>query len=487
MLYSRYNLKRRVASLPPISAEIFTEKVLSAQASSTAVAAKASFEKACSACQKTYYSENAFENHIKSQKHRLRVVSLAKEGTAIEDGETASVMSSTISLGEPINGTALAVSAPDPLKDAIDPEAEAEFSEVVNGIKGTKIREEPLTRRPTRPHHSAGEQRAEHPLSREKSSNGATPASTDISTAQLDVPSTHCLFCSHSSAMFGLNVFHMTKFHGLFIPEQEYLVDPKGLIRWLWRRINEAPYECLYCHKAKSTAEAVRDHMKDVGHCRIAFEEEIDMIEVGQFYDFRSTYSDNEDDTGNMKADGDEQIGDDWESDSEVASDEVEDEIEIDGTSANITHPLPKSSTQIKQQAIISSENELHLPTGKTAGHRSLAKYFRQNLHSHPSPAEQIERQLLLEAAAAADERGDEDVAMMNGGHEGSEPRRGRQLVTRANGGQGMLGITEAKKKEVRAVEKRDTKRAQRAEKQYQWGVDKRGNMQKHFRDPLLQ
>jgi pre-60S factor REI1 len=53
LVSSRYNLKRRVASLPPISSEVFTEKVLQARAETTAQADKAGFERACETCQKT--------------------------------------------------------------------------------------------------------------------------------------------------------------------------------------------------------------------------------------------------------------------------------------------------------------------------------------------------------------------------------------------------------------------------------------------------
>ena len=449
------------------------------------MAAKASFEKVCVACQKTYYSENAYENHVQSQKHRLRVASLAKDGTSTEDGETVSVISSTISLGEPINEAAPSVIAVDPPKDAIDAEAEAEFSKVINGIKETKITEEPVSRRPTRPHHSAGEQRVEHPLSPEKSKVFPKPISTEDSTTKPDTTLIHCLFCNQASNSFNLNVAHMKMSHGLFIPEQDYLVDFEGLVRWLWQRINDEPYECLYCHKTRSTAEAVRDHMRDLGHCKIAFEEEVDMIEVGQFYDFRSTYSDDEDHDGKAETHEDEEMEDGWESDSDVASDDLENAIVLDiTTDTKKLHPRP--TTQDKEQATI-SDNELHLPSGRIAGHRSLKKYYRQNLHSHPSSSERIERQLLLEAAI---ERGEEDTTMTNNNsNEGAETRRGRsqQLISRANGGLGMLGVTDLKKKEVQAVEKRDTKRAQRAEKAYQWGVNKRGNSQKHFRDPLLQ
>ena len=484
---SRYNLKRRVASLPPISAEIFADKILTAQASSTAVAAKASFEKVCPACQKTYYSENSYENHMKSQKHRVRVMTLAKDGSSTEDGETPSVMSSTISLGEPINKiSTLQGVATNPPDESIDAEAEEEFSKVVNGIKETKITEEPVSRRPNRPRHSAAEQRVEHPLSPEKSKI-RTPKTTDNSEIPVsDDKLNHCLFCNLAPATLDLNVQHMTKIHGLFIPERKFLIDLRGLLNWLYDRIQKEPHECLYCHKLKSTAEAVQAHMKDLGHCKIAFEEEADMIEVGQFYDFRSTYSDDD-----MNEDQDEEMSmdevneDGWEDDSDVGSEDIGEEIEID-EALEPKKRLSKPRTQSKDQALI-LDDELYLPSGKIAGHRSLAKYYRQNLRDHPSTAERDERQRLLEAAQ---ERGDEDVPMTNSGRDGtdeSDGGRGRQLVSRANGGLGMVGVTDAKKREVQAVEKRDTKRAQRSEKQYQWAVDKKGNSQKHFRDPLLQ
>ena len=67
------------------------------------------------------------------------------------------------------------------------------------------------------------------------------------------------------------------------------------------------------------------------------------------------------------------------------------------------------------------------------------------------------------------------------------ESNRGRQVVSRANGGLGMVGVSDAKKKEVRAVEKRDLKKQQRAQNRYQAGNERRHNFQKHFRDPLLQ
>ena len=524
---SRYNLKRRVASLPPLSSEVFAEKVLHAQASTSAVAAKASFEKLCTACQKTYYSENAYQNHLNSQKHRLRTAVLAKDGKPTMEDETASVMSSTISLGEPIN-TAVPGDIVEPSTEHIDPEAEAEFSKVVNGIKETSIDEEPksakepVSRRPSRPHHSAGGQRSEHPLSPPTQDSSSTATTTEAISSSANVLLNRCLFCNYDSPTFKLNVMHMTKYHGMFIPEQNYLTDLEGLITWLHGKIFD-DHECLYCHKLKSSPESIQTHMRDKGHCMIAFEAEEDMIEVGQFYDFSSTYSDDEDSDeymedidgvdGGVKVDsrkvlktivsdfnGDQEMqdgdenGEGWETDTSEESVDSEDltAVPIDHKHAyerlphhrHHSHNDPRPHRAVdgfhshahSHHAAFHSDHELHLPSGRTAGHRSLARYYRQNLHSYPTPAEHMEQRLLQDTPSP-----DADAQMADGSE------RGRQAITRDNGGEGMLGVADAKKREVQAVEKRETKRAQRAEKQYQWGVDKRGNSQKHFRDPLLQ
>lgn len=402
-----------------------------------------------------------------------------------DDGEEGtSVISSTISLGEPIN-TAVPASAAiiSPPVDTIDPEAEEEFSEVINGIKETQlVDDEPVSRRPTRPHHSSEADRPEHPLSPEKTRDIAH-ASEQSSAAPVEFPEalTRCLFCNTSSKSSDLNLVHMTKSHGLFIPERNYLEDMDGLLQWLNDRIRSEPHECLYCHQTKGTSEAIQSHMKDLGHCKIAFESEVDMIEVGQFYDFRSTYSDDDMD-GN---DGDEETADadGWEDESEPGSDDGNGGVELEGTGESRV-PKLRSRTQSKDQATI-LDDELHLPSGKVAGHRSLAKYYRQNLRDRPSTEEAIQRQKLLEAAV---ERGEVDVEMTNGEEDnGGNLGRGRQVVSRANGGLGMLGVPDAKKRAIQAVDKKEKFRAQRAEKQYEWGVNKRANNQKHFRDPLLQ
>ena len=511
--------------MPPLSSEIFAEKVLNAQASSSAEAAKASFEKPCTACQRTYYSENAYQNHLGSQKHRLRVSALQNSGGTGKDDETGSVISSTISLGEPISLV---------LRETIDPEAEAEFSKVVNGIKETKIDDsEPASSRPSRPHHSAAEDRPEHPLLQPIVASSATPAAKP-ETPSTEVPTNRCLFCNYDSPSLKLSVMHMTKFHGLFIPEQPYLVDLEGLVGYLYQKIHVL-HECLYCHKFKTSTSGIQTHMRDKGHCMIAFESEEEMIEVGQFYDFRSSYSDAEDEDSDsdemedvnaissggvklrsrgpkplktvitssngdqeMDVNGDEENAEGWETDSSASSLDSADltAVPIDHTHAfqrlpmhrhhSLTDPRPHRTVDgfhshaHNHHAVFRSEYELHLPSGRTAGHRSLSRYYRQNLHSYPTPAERIETQRMLENVAHSS---DDDAMAVDS----STNNRGRALTTRANGGTGMLGVSEAKKREIQAVEKRERKREHRACKQFEWGVNKQSNSQKHFRDPLLQ
>jgi pre-60S factor REI1 len=530
--WHRYNLKRRVASLPPLSSEIFTEKVLANKATAAATAAKASFEKSCTICQKTYFSENAYNNHLNSQKHRTNVMKAGRDAQ-IDDAASVSgsMVSSAFSLGESMAESEVTVNG----------DVEKEFSEVVEGVKNADLdADPPVSRRPSRPHHSSADTRPEHPLS---------PTDTNESTADDDKssvatsakapidPLLDCLFCNYKSPGFELNINHMGRFHGMFIPEREFLAEPENLIKYLSDKIH-VNHECLKCHKMVHTSSGIQTHMRDTGHCMIAFESDAELVEVGQFYDFRSSYPDaaefedleQEDDSdGSASTQGGIKLGarreavtttednaamssneDDagWETDSTVSSvptDEIT-AVPIDRThrlkslnkSKHHNHADPRphraadgfhSHAHATPHAVYHDDYELHLPSGRTAGHRSLNRYYRQNLRNYPGVAERMENaQRRLTAGSASGE--DSDVDMDEEDGEDGTQRRGRgrrELVTRANGGTGMIGVSDAKKAEVRAVEKRDQQRQQRHKTRYQAGNEKRHNFQKHFRDHLLQ
>jgi len=423
-------------------------------------------------------------------------------------------------MGEPLTDTD---------SESIDHEAEREFSSVVDGIKNTRLEDggdSPVSQRPARPHHSATEDRPGNPLSR------TTSASTTTTATRQPDPLLDCLFCNYRSPNSNLNIHHMGRFHGMFIPEKEYLADPEGLLQYLHLKVHEG-YTCLKCNKMLHTAEGIQTHMRDRGHCTIAFESEEEQVEIGEFYDFRSSYpdadqfneieqeaeaEDSDDSTstasgrGGVKlgkarktvtTEGDEDMGEDdegWETDSTVSSvptDEIT-SIPIDdrthrykklSQSRHHSHKDPRphrnadgfhSHAHATPVAVYHDEYELHLPTGRTAGHRSLNKYYRQNLRNYPGVAERMERESRRMIAGATDEDGDVDMDDDRG-------RGRREIVTRANGGMGMIGVSDQKKAEIAAVEKREQKKAQRARNRYQAVVEKKGNNQKHFRDHLLQ
>ena len=431
---------------------------------------------------------------------------MSRVGEQPADNEAGSVMSSTFSLGEPMATADM----------EIDSEAEEEFNEVVESIKTTNLKDvPPVTRRPSRPHHSAAVEEKE----------GSVATASSVTAQDEDVPEEillkRCLFCNFESPSTALNATHMERFHGMFIPERHYLVDLEGLFGSLYEKIHEY-HECLYCGKLKPTVFGLQTHMRDKGHCKIPFDTEDQQLEIGEFYDFTSTYSDGEEDSGSedelpgkkrsggvkvgakreaktTDEEGDENMedGEGWETDSSASSldsadltavplDQRTHQYEKLDQHPHHSHSDPRphrnkdgfhSHAHKHTHAVFYSEYELHLPSGRTAGHRSLNKYYRQNLHNHPSSAERQE-QLAIEAAASSEseEEQDERVARRN------DRERGRALTSRANGGLGMVGVTAEKRKEVQLLEKRTRKVEDRERRRYQWGVNKQNNMQKHYR-----
>ena len=67
--WHRYNLKRKVAEMPPVTAEAFRQKVLAMKAESDAQSEE-KHSKHCEVCNKFFSSENAFTNHLNSKKHK---------------------------------------------------------------------------------------------------------------------------------------------------------------------------------------------------------------------------------------------------------------------------------------------------------------------------------------------------------------------------------------------------------------------------------
>ncbi|KTW30790.1 hypothetical protein T552_00502 [Pneumocystis carinii B80] len=116
---------------------------------------------------------------------------------------------------------------------------------------------------------------------------------------------TDCLFCTFKFSTLNENVEHMKKSHSLFIPEQEYLIDLEGLIEYLGEKISIGNV-CLSCKKVGKSLESIRQHMFSKGHYSIAYDTEEERLELSDYYDY-SSYSlkDNDADWEDISSDQD--------------------------------------------------------------------------------------------------------------------------------------------------------------------------------------
>lgn len=238
-----------------------------------------------------------------------------------------------------------------------------------------------------------------------------------------------CLFCAHDCMTLDLNLEHMQKAHGMFIPDREYLIDVETFVGYLHTIISEFN-ECLYCGHVKHSAEAIRQHMLDKGHCKLKTDE---TTEYDEFYEFPPCT----DDTAGHSHGG--------------------------GTKNAATLEIAKGFD--------STQQELHLPSGHTVGHRLQPRSGRQNPRSQTKSPE---RQAIAATSA--------DTTTTRAAAEAQAPPRGRQLVTRARGELGMIGVSDHQKRALRAVEKKMLNAEIRARNQYLAAVEKAANRQKFFK-----
>lgn len=68
--WHRYNLKRKVADMPPVTAENFQERVLAQRAAAEQKMNDATVTEGCAVCNKKFSTANAYQNHLQSNKHQ---------------------------------------------------------------------------------------------------------------------------------------------------------------------------------------------------------------------------------------------------------------------------------------------------------------------------------------------------------------------------------------------------------------------------------
>lgn len=395
----RYNMKRRVANLAPVSAHVFNQKILERRAAMEQSAQEPEeTHDRCEPCGKTFSSENAFRDHMQSKKHKEMVKKGGRKKSAAAPSKSAAA-------------TPSGLEETDTMREALD--------------------------------ENDDETRMEREIQQR------------LAKARRIDPSTECLFCGQSQSSLDSSVSHMSSVHGFFVPERKYLVDFEGLLRYLADKV-AVGHVCLWCNghgRGFHDLGAVRKHMLDKSHCKVAYDRQEDQLELSDFYDFRSSYPDAQ--KLAERADG-------WEDMSDGnADDDAGDAVWEDASDDDV----PDEGVRYGD-----SEYELVLPSGARLGHRSMHRYYRQSYwqtpatHAHESAAASSGRALAHRIAGAGDAPGDLVV-----------PNRGGAVVTRNRG--------EAREATRHVREFRDQARRE----QFKTRVGFRHNHQKHFRDQLLQ
>lgn len=240
--WHRYNLKRKVAEMPPVTAEVFQQKVLAQKAEVEAQQQSKTKSLHCQLCNKTFSSENAFSNHLSSKKHKDVEANKANKAKKQESLITESQFSNNFKR-----------------KDSKETDPENTESENAESL----------------------------------SHNGDDDDDEDDDIEEDTLEVTDCLFCPHHSVSLEENLKHMTRSHSFFIPDLEYVVDLKGLVTYLCEKVGMGNM-CLYCNdKGKSffSLEAVQSHMVDKGHTKMNYDGDA-VLEYADFYDFSSSYPD---------------------------------------------------------------------------------------------------------------------------------------------------------------------------------------------------
>jgi len=287
-----------------------------------------------------------------------------------------------------------------------------------------------------------------------------------IAAARARLSPSHCLFCSHQSASLEDNLTHMSAVHSFFIPDAEYLIDLTGLITYLGEKIAIGNV-CIYCNgkgREFRTLDAVRKHMVDKSHCKIAYDSENERLEVSDYYDFTNSYPDGE----KSVPDADKE----WEDDDDVDSDQLDEVVSQEESSESESEDdddLPDN-----QLTYGDSHLELVLPSGARIGHRSLKRYYAQSFPGaprggkpeDPNSGAALVRRLLADKNSA--------LVPRKGGF--GAYGAGTDVVRARNPG-------EAREAGRHVREFRDQQRRE----SFKTKVGFRHNAQKHYRDPLLQ
>ena len=173
---------------------------------------------------------------------------------------------------------------------------------------------------------------------------------------------------------------YMRETYSFFLPEVQYLVDAEKCVFYLSEKV-KVHRVCLYCNRQFRSFRACQQHMIDKSHCKVAYDDDEDLAELADFYDFSASYDDyadmDDDELGLTKDDDDDD--DDWvDVDSEEEEEEGFSEEEERGKIFESKSSTKKSSPRV---TVLDSGELLIRKDGKekVVGVRWLKRYYKQN------------------------------------------------------------------------------------------------------------
>jgi len=285
--WHRYNLKRKVAELPPVNESDFKNRMSKHEEQRKELSGETKPQTwYCVVTSKTFATEKAYQNHLKSKKYLVALKAWEKKENKVE---------------------------------------------IEMNRRNRKLTEETMEE------------------DMESDDEEIEEVDSDEWDEEDAIASNDCFFCPHHSSNNEKNLLHMSEKHSFFVPDLDFVVNLDGLLTYIGCKVGQGKM-CLTCSekgKAFRSLDAVRKHMLDKGHCKIAFSGGDAIAEFADFYDYSSTYP---------EADGDNDDQEDQ--DIDMGSDEEVDLNAIDDTGY-----------------------ELVLPSGAKIGHRSLMRYYKQSLN----------------------------------------------------------------------------------------------------------
>lgn len=315
-----------------------------------------------------------------------------------------------------------------------------------------------------------------------------------IAAARSRLSPKHCLFCSNVLPSLEANLTHMSTAHSFFIPDADYLTDLEGLITYLGEKIAIGNV-CLFCNTRSRefrTMDAVRKHMVDKSHCKIAYDSQNDRLEISDYYDFSSSYPDqarkskskskSKKSTLKLPAGEDaeewEDVDDDGEEADEVVDGVPSSEDEDDSDDDSDDEDASDSDESLSEEELTYGDTpyELVLPSGARIGHRTMKRYYQQSFPKSALVLKDGSEDANSGAALVRRLLADKNSALI--------PRKG---------GFGAYGIgTEVVKARNRGEAREAGRhvrefRDQKRREDFKTRVGFISNHQKHFRDPLLQ